>query len=111
MKVLMLVSLACVCYAAPMDLGAGGVYDSPMATDYYVRQFGFLFGGGRSGLYGLKALQESQDKYHRYLLPSSPKSFKEVRTENKKMVELDPLMVKTESKSKPQMFHRFMAVP
>ena len=35
----------------------GGVYDSPMATDYYVRQFGFMFGGGRSGVFGLKALQ------------------------------------------------------
>ena len=35
----------------------GGVYDSPFATDYFVRQYGFMFGGGRSGLMGLKAMQ------------------------------------------------------
>jgi hypothetical protein len=35
----------------------GGVYDSPAATDFYVRQFGFMFGGGRSGVLGLKAMQ------------------------------------------------------
>merc|ERR1712107_423884 len=40
-----------------MDVGKGGVYDSPMAQDYYVKRFGFMFGGGRSGMYGLKALQ------------------------------------------------------
>merc|ERR1712001_364535 len=28
-----------------------------MAQDYYVKRFGFMFGGGRSGMYGLKALQ------------------------------------------------------
>merc|ERR1712211_155054 len=40
-----------------MDVGKGGVYDSPMAQDYYVKRFGFMFGGGRSGMYGLKAFQ------------------------------------------------------
>merc|ERR1712203_726472 len=40
-----------------MDVGKGGVYDSPMAQDYYVKRFGFMFVGGRSGMYGLKALQ------------------------------------------------------
>ena len=40
-----------------MDIGRNGVYDSPMATDYYVQRFGFLFGGGRSGMHGLEALQ------------------------------------------------------
>merc|ERR1711962_1691019 len=40
-----------------MDVGKGGVYDSPMAQDYYVKRFGFMFGGGRSGMHGLKALQ------------------------------------------------------
>ena len=25
--------------------------------DYYVKRFGFLFGGGRSGMHGLQALQ------------------------------------------------------
>merc|ERR1712154_315008 len=33
-----------------------GVWDSPMATDYYVRQFGWLFGGGRSGVEGVNAM-------------------------------------------------------
>ena len=42
-------------------LCSGGVYDSPAATDFYVRQFGFMFGGGAgergSGVLGLKAMQ------------------------------------------------------
>jgi len=42
-----------------MDYGRSGVYDSPMANDYYVKRFGFLFGGGRSGAKGLTALQVS----------------------------------------------------
>merc|ERR1712001_671174 len=40
-----------------MEIGKGGVYDSPMAQDYYVKRFGFLFGGGRSGMHGIEALQ------------------------------------------------------
>ena len=40
-----------------MDVGRAGVYDSPMATDFYVLRFGFMFGGGRSGMHGLEALQ------------------------------------------------------
>ena len=40
-----------------MDYGRSGVYDSPMANDYYVKRFGFMFGGGRSGMHGLEALQ------------------------------------------------------
>merc|ERR1712020_816405 len=50
-----LVSLAPL--SSAMDLGRSGVYGSPMAQDFYVRRFGFLFGGGRSGMFGLKALQ------------------------------------------------------
>ena len=42
-----------------MELGKGGVYDSPLATDRFVRQFGFLFGGGRSGVKGIEAFQVS----------------------------------------------------
>jgi len=112
MNLLVLVSLACAVSAAPMDLGAGGVYDSPMSTDYYVKQFGFLFGGGRSGLSGIKAMQESQDKYHRSNLPSFPRrAYKEVHND-KKMIELAPLMVESKIAAvKPTMFHRFMAVP
>ena len=36
-----------------MDVVQGGVYDSPMAQDYYVKRFGFMFGGCRSWMYGL----------------------------------------------------------
>merc|ERR1712038_1351156 len=52
--VVVVVMVSCV---SGMDVGKGGVYDSPMAQDYYVKRFGFMFGGGRSGMYGLKALQ------------------------------------------------------
>merc|ERR1712126_412072 len=56
--------------AACMDVGRSGVYDSPLANDYYVRRFGFMFGGGRSGLQGLQAMQNRVDSYHRYIQPS-----------------------------------------
>jgi len=106
-----LFALTCVLLSvtSAMDIGSGGVYDSPLATDYYVRQFGFMFGGGRSGLQGLKAMQESQNQYHIYRFPSYPRNFKEINSA-KKMVELSPLMVETKV-SQPHMFHRFMAVP
>ena len=42
-----------------LNHGRGGVWDSPAATDQYVQQYGFLFGGGRSGVHGLQALQLS----------------------------------------------------
>ena len=51
--------------SSAMDYGRSGVYDSPMATDYYVKRFGFLFGGGRSGAAGLAALQVKH-----YLFPT-----------------------------------------
>merc|ERR1712117_285569 len=75
-----------------MDVGKGGGYDSPMAQDYYVKRFGFMFGGGRSGMYGLKALQadglvaqkkevkpavqmrNSVDTYYRNVHPTSSSS-------------------------------------
>merc|ERR1712002_1355054 len=56
MKSLLLV-LVTVAGGLGMDLGEGGVYDSPMAQDYYVKRFGFMFGGGRSGIGGIKALR------------------------------------------------------
>jgi len=108
MKLLILFACTALSVSA-MDIGTGGVYDSPFATDYYVKQFGFMFGGGRSGLFGLKAIQESQDRYHSYHLPSYPRNYKEISV-GKKMVELSPLMVESKV-AKPQMFHRFMAVP
>jgi len=93
-----------------MDIGSGGVYDSPMATDYYVKQFGFLFGGGRSGVLGVKAMQDNQDRFHRFhRVPLISRRLKEVSVE-RKTVELAPLRVESKS-AKPLMFHRYMAVP
>merc|ERR1712157_16891 len=87
--VVVVVMAGCV---SGMDVGKGGVYDSPMAQDYYVKRFGFMFGGGRSGMYGLKALQadglvaqkkevkpavqmrNSVDTYYRNVLPTSSSS-------------------------------------
>ena len=40
-----------------MDYGSSGVWDSPMATDYWVRRFGFMWGGGQSGLHGIQAFK------------------------------------------------------
>merc|ERR1712039_482796 len=88
-SVVVVVMASCV---SGMDVGKGGVYDSPMAQDYYVKRFGFMFGGGRSGMYGLKALQadglvaqkkevkpavqmrNSVDTYYRNVLPTSSSS-------------------------------------
>merc|ERR1712231_31230 len=58
--------------ALAMDLGRSGVYDSPMAQDYYVRRFGFMFGGGQSGMYGIEALQQVEDPMHLHTRHSSP---------------------------------------
>jgi len=94
--------------ALSMDIGRAGVYDSPMATDYYVQRFGFMFGGGRSGMHGLEALQESIDPFHQSHLPSAPVQSLRQRfgIREKKMVELAPLKL-----NKHRRFNRFMAVP
>ena len=118
-----------------MEIGKGGVYDSPMAQDYYVKRFGFLFGGGRSGMHGIEALQadglvseggkvetkapaeemrNSVDTYYKAVLPSKAKKTfpRKLATQalqkEKAMVELAPKMM---GETKPKMFHRFMAVP
>ena len=52
-----LLMLSTACLVLSMDYGGSGVYDSPMATDYYVQRFGFLWGGGRSGLKGIEAFK------------------------------------------------------
>merc|ERR1712001_98286 len=120
--------------AGAMEIGKGGVYDSPMAQDYYVKRFGFLFGGGRSGMHGIEALQadglvaeggkvetkapaeemrNSVDTYYKAVMPSKVKAHsRKLAThalhKEKAMVELAPKMM---GESKPKMFHRFMAVP
>ena len=50
-----------VSLARGMEIGSGGVWDSPMATDYWVKRFGFMWGGGSSGMSGLKAMQVKQE--------------------------------------------------
>merc|ERR1719167_1988889 len=122
-----------------MDYGQAGVYDSPMATDYYVKRFGFLFGGGRSGNSGLQAMQKAADLGYKNSLPTtvynpsglyglkamrnsvydfpqpSVPSAKPLtrlsflRVKEKKMVELSP--IKLELNRNPKTFSRFMAVP
>ena len=118
-----------------MEIGKGGVYDSPMSQDYYVKRFGFMFGGGRSGMHGIEALQadglvaeggkvetkapaeemrNSVDTYYKAVLPTnkvkaqSRKLATQALQKEKAMVELAPKMM---GESKPKMFHRFMAVP
>ena len=123
--------LVVVAAAAGMDLGKSGVYDSPMAQDYYVRRFGFLFGGGRSGMKGMAALQadglverrtqagpaeemrNSVDTYYKAVMPARARPLaKKVRLQalrkERTMVELAPKMM---GAARPKMFHRFMAVP
>ena len=58
-----LLMLSMACLVMGMDYGSSGVYDSPMATDYYVQRFGFLFGGGRSGMKGLMAIKVRYDMF------------------------------------------------
>ena len=33
---------------------------------FLTRRFGFMFGGGRSGMYGLQALQQVEDPMHAF---------------------------------------------
>eukprot|EP00092_Neocalanus_flemingeri_P058568 GFUD01069799.1.p1 GENE.GFUD01069799.1~~GFUD01069799.1.p1 ORF type:complete len:145 (+),score=47.55 GFUD01069799.1:62-496(+) len=67
-----LLMLSMACLVMSMDYGGGGVYDSPMATDYYVKRFGFMFGGGRSGMYGLQALKAMSEPSFRPRSLTSP---------------------------------------
>jgi len=106
-------AVVCLCFfigAQSMDIGTGGVYDSPFATDYFVRQYGFMFGGGRSGLMGLKAMQSRTNKMYKFPSYAYTRPTYQPLTFAHKNMELAPLVMKTES-SKPVSFNRFMAVP
>merc|ERR1712126_17622 len=127
----LLIVLVTVAGGLGMDLGEGGVYDSPMAQDYYVKRFGFMFGGGRSGMSGIKALRNkgmlqtklktdavqqmknSVESYYKEVLPqtrTAPRPHhKNIRLrKEKEMVELAPQM---KGDVKPKMFYPLMAVP
>jgi len=64
MRAALLICIVLVCVAislaSPLDLGFGGVYNSPEANLYWARRFPGLFGGASAGgMGGLRALQES----------------------------------------------------
>merc|ERR1711910_219917 len=109
-----LVLLVVVGCSLGMELGRSGVYDSPMAQDYYVRRFGFMFGGGRSGMYGLQALQQVEDPMHLHEAarhhPTHHHSHHHHQAQEKAMVELSPVVMKSKDRQ-PKQFPRFMAVP
>merc|ERR1712107_257297 len=65
------VLLATVTYVSCMDFGASGVWDSPMATDYWVKRFGFMWAGGRSGMHGFEGLQKTADLTYTNEIPTS----------------------------------------
>merc|ERR1712061_453968 len=54
-----------------LDFGSSGVWDSPLATDYWVKRFGFMWAGGRSGMHSLKALQKTADLTYSNEIPTS----------------------------------------
>merc|ERR1711978_155444 len=125
------VAVVMVGLVSGMDVGKGGVYDSPMAQDYYVKRFGFMFGGGRSGMYGLKALQadglvaqkkevkpavqmrNSVDTYYRNVLPasSSSSSYTFNRLRSKPLLRAKPMVKLAPKKMGSTYFNTFMAVP
>ena len=62
MRAALLICIVLVCVAislaSPLDLGFGGVYNSPEANLYWARRFPGLFGGASAGgMGGLRALQ------------------------------------------------------
>merc|ERR1712107_299651 len=113
-----------------MDVGKGGAYDSPMAQDYYVKRFGFMFGGGRSGMYGLKALQadglvaqkqevkpavqmrNSVDTYYRNVLPSTKTTYSSYnRFRSQPLLRAKPMVELAPKRMGSTYFNTFMAVP
>ena len=94
-----------------LNKGRAGVWDSPSATDHFVQRYGFLFGGGRSGVHGLRALQSlRQDRAPVAILAARP-----IRQE--RLLggqELEPLTLTPGTASQAGaklVFNRFRAVP
>merc|ERR1711893_402280 len=67
----LLVACASSISALAMDPASSGVWDSPMATDYWVKRFGFMWAGGRSGMKGMEALQKTADLTYTNEIPTS----------------------------------------
>merc|ERR1739838_880293 len=113
LTLLLFLSQLMLATAMPLELGKGGVYDSPLATDRFVREFGFLFGGGRSGVKGIEALQDHNDPMPHHPDHSAGVTSHRDMSHNmgKKMVELSPILVENTKTRKPKMFSRFLAVP
>merc|ERR1712045_31831 len=63
--------LLLVCGLDCLTSGRDGVWDSPMATDYWVKRFGFMWAGGRSGMKGMEALQKTADLTYSNEIPTS----------------------------------------
>merc|ERR1712038_881206 len=130
MKLLTVMVLLTAGLGFGMDVGKGGVYDSPMAQDYYVKRFGFMFGGGRSGMYGLKALQadglgaqrqegkpagqmrNSVDTYYRNVLPTAKtSSYTFNRFRSQPLLRAKPMVELAPKRMGSTYFNTFMAVP
>merc|ERR1712072_40651 len=130
MKLLTVMVLMTAGLVSGMDVGKGGVYDSPMAQDYYVKRFGFMFGGGRSGMYGLKALQadglvaqrqevkpavqmrNSVDTYYRNVLPTAKtSSYTFNRFRSQPLLRVKPMVELAPKRMGSTYFNTFMAVP
>merc|ERR1712014_172101 len=98
--------------------------------DVDVKRFGFMFGGGRSGMYGLKALQadglvaqkkevkpavqmrNSVDTYYRNMKPtSSSSSYTFNRLRSKPLLRAKPMVKLAPKKMGSTYFNTFMAVP
>ena len=91
-----------------LNKGRAGVWDSPSATDHFVQRYGFLFGGGRSGVHGLRALQSlRQDRASPAILAARP-----LRSEGLLGgQELEPLTLTPSKAGAKLVFNRFRAVP
>ena len=97
-----------------LNHGRGGVWDSPAATDQFVQQYGFLFGGGRSGVHGLQALQLSASPLHRpaplHVSPSIIVADSAPRFSG--LQPLSPLTINRQGRQNGEVvFSRFAAVP
>merc|ERR1711936_983282 len=130
MKLLAVMVVVTAELVSGMDVGKGGGYDSPMAQDYYVKRFGFMFGGGRSGMYGLKALQadglvaqrqevkpavqmrNSVDTYYRNVLPTAKtSSYTFNRFRSQPLLRAKPMVELAPKRMGSTYFNTFMAVP